>query len=362
LSQSKYELVKEGIRERISSSAWKPGDRILSERDLAAEFHVSRITVKKAVSDLLQEGLLEHIPGKRGTFVREKKRSGSSTRLIGVAIDDVRDSFGSKMLRGIEDFLWDRRFHTLICNGDRDFVKIEGYFNSLLEHNISGVVFCPVIDRAYVRNNSRILSFLRFNRLPFVLMDRFVPGTLTSYVGANHRESSKQITDYLIQAGHTRIAIAAGIECTSMAERLQGYRDSLAEAGIPFEKKLVIRSNDNLLQRNPDSDESDRMAEQIRKAGDFSCFYALNSRLLFTGIAMMLKIGRKPGSEVAIASHDEPSKHFLPYTVNIPHTMQPCYQMGWEAARILIDHIREPDAPIVQMILKSRFVEPTGSP
>ena len=62
---------------------------------------------------LVSEGVLEHIVGKKGTFVRESGNGHVYTNLIGVAIDDVRNTFGAQMLRGIEDFLWEKRFHPI---------------------------------------------------------------------------------------------------------------------------------------------------------------------------------------------------------------------------------------------------------
>ena len=358
VSQPKYEIVKQEVRRRIDNGSWRPGDLITSERDLAEELAVSRITVKHSIADLISEGLLLHIPGKRGTFVSDRKSSPPATSFIGAAIDDIRDSFGSELLRGIEDFFWDRKFHTLLCNSDRNFTKIEEYFNSLIEHEIAGVIFSPVIDHGYTKNNARLISFLQRHRLPFVLVDRYVPGILANYVGVNHRESSRQIVGELIRAGHRRILISVGLDCTSMDERLQGYRDSLEEAEIEIDESLVIRNNDSLLYHNPDRQELDRMKEQIAGAGEVSCFYALNSRLLNGGLQVLNELGMKPGIDVRIASHDEIRKAGIgDGVVEKPYAVQPCYRMGWEAARILLDHISMPEAPVVQMTLKASVVE-----
>jgi DNA-binding LacI/PurR family transcriptional regulator len=352
----KYQQAKEAIKARIGEGMWKPGARILSERDLADSLQVSRITVKRAVLDLVEEGLLEHVAGRKGTFVRAHV-AASSTRLIGVAIDDVRDTFGSSLLRGIEDYLWNRKFHLLLCNGDRNHAKIEEYFLSLMEQSIAGVLFCPVIDSGYAKNNARLISLLQKSKVPFVLMDRFVPGMLANYVGANHRESSREITRQLIRMGHRKILIGVGLKCTSMDERLQGYLDALRDAGIPANDRLIVRVNDNLLHGAPDPREMEVMADRVKAAGTFSCFYALNSRLLTAGIDVLRAGGWRIGTEVTVVSHDSDDRDLLPHPEGLPMVVQPTYEMGREAARILIDHITTPDAAIVQMVLKSRLVE-----
>jgi GntR family transcriptional regulator of arabinose operon len=351
-----YEQLKKTLKGRIETGALKPGDRILSERLLAEEHAVSRITAKKAVADLVQEGVLEHLPGRRGTFVRRRDGRPGAPRFIAVAIDDVRDSFGAEMLRGIEDFLWGKRIHTLVCNADRDFAKVEEYFQSLLSLGISGVVFAPVIDHGYARNNRRLVALLEKARLPYTLIDRSIPGLLANYAGANHEESSRLISGRLLAAGHRRILLARGLECTSMEERVEGYRNAHVEAGIAVDDRLIVSVNDNLLERDPDPGELARMAALIREAQPFTCFYALNNRLLDAGVRAMESAGIRPGEDVQVASHDKVDRPWLPCLERMPHFVEPTYQMGWEAARILVENIRTPDRAVVQVVLKSTFV------
>ncbi|PRY83480.1 GntR family transcriptional regulator [Alkalibacterium olivapovliticus] len=60
------------MRQLIVSNEWKKGNKIPSERDLADEFNVSRMTARQAVSSLVEEGLLERKRGS-GTFVASEK-------------------------------------------------------------------------------------------------------------------------------------------------------------------------------------------------------------------------------------------------------------------------------------------------
>ena len=357
MSQTKYEAVKNECRRRIDAGDWRPGEVVTSERELSQELGVSRITVKRAFADLIDEGLLTRVPGRRGTLVNDRTPARRRARFIGAAIDDIRDTFGSELLRGIEDYFWDRRIHTLLCNGDRSFAKVEEYFSSLTSHEIAGVIFAPVIDHGYARNNTRLVTFLQRHGLPFVLVDRYVPGMLANYVAANHRESSRLIVEELLRAGHRRVLIAVGLECTSMDERVQGYRDAHEEAGVRVDESLIVRGNDSLLHPAPDGEELARFADRVRHAGAFSCFYALNSRLLNAGIQVLRELGLEPGTKVRVASHDEPrAGSGASGPVVPPYAVQPAYQMGWEASRILLDHIATPRAPIVRMTLKAAVV------
>lgn len=67
-----YHQLKEILLEKIESGQWTAGDKISSEHELRKEYHISRNTVKKALDDLVAEGLLHRIQGK-GTFVSKPK-------------------------------------------------------------------------------------------------------------------------------------------------------------------------------------------------------------------------------------------------------------------------------------------------
>lgn len=65
-----YEEIVEQIRELVTSRNLQPGDRLPSERDLAARLHVSRASVREALSALEMLGLLEIRSGE-GTYIRQ---------------------------------------------------------------------------------------------------------------------------------------------------------------------------------------------------------------------------------------------------------------------------------------------------
>jgi GntR family transcriptional regulator len=64
-----YAQVARGMRERIMNGEYRPGDRLPSEAELCAMYGVSRMTVRRAVTLLAQDGVVLTENG-RGTFVR----------------------------------------------------------------------------------------------------------------------------------------------------------------------------------------------------------------------------------------------------------------------------------------------------
>ena len=67
-----YYQLKEGLREQIESGILKPHDRVPSERELEKMYQISRMTARRALSELEAEGYISRARG-RGSFIAEPK-------------------------------------------------------------------------------------------------------------------------------------------------------------------------------------------------------------------------------------------------------------------------------------------------
>lgn len=65
-----YFQLKNDLEFKIAKGIWKPGECISSERELCDVYGVSRMTIRQAIGELVQEGILKRIKGK-GTYVCE---------------------------------------------------------------------------------------------------------------------------------------------------------------------------------------------------------------------------------------------------------------------------------------------------
>ncbi|MFT7286124.1 MAG: GntR family histidine utilization transcriptional repressor [Halieaceae bacterium] len=72
MSRPRYSAIKDHIIGQIESRAWEPGDRVPSENDLASSFAVSRMTARRALQELSEEGILVRIQG-LGSFVADAR-------------------------------------------------------------------------------------------------------------------------------------------------------------------------------------------------------------------------------------------------------------------------------------------------
>jgi GntR family transcriptional regulator len=79
------EEVRRAMLARIGSGAWRPGERLSPERELAVQMSVSRGTLRQALAALEEVGALRRVPGRGGgTFVASAKVERNPSSLIGV--------------------------------------------------------------------------------------------------------------------------------------------------------------------------------------------------------------------------------------------------------------------------------------
>ncbi|MCP8617814.1 GntR family transcriptional regulator [Salirhabdus salicampi] len=84
-----YHQLEEYIKSQLDNGTFKPGDALPSEREFAERFNISRMTVRQAINNLVNEQMLYRIKGK-GTFVMEEKFEQSLKGLTSFT-EDMRD-------------------------------------------------------------------------------------------------------------------------------------------------------------------------------------------------------------------------------------------------------------------------------
>jgi len=78
-----YQAVSEAILRQIKSGELKPNERLPSESELCAIYSVGRNTIRRALSELVDDGYLKTIPG-LGTFVEDSRLTKTAEYLIGL--------------------------------------------------------------------------------------------------------------------------------------------------------------------------------------------------------------------------------------------------------------------------------------
>lgn len=115
-----------------------------------------------------------------------------------------------------------------------DFDNPESYLKLVRSNSIDGVLYSGP------RLNDSALRVLVEHGVPTVLMGA-LPGVNYPSVDIDNRSAAQRAVRHLIQLGHTHIACItnAPLSYSAAAERLQGYRDALEAANIPYNPALV---------------------------------------------------------------------------------------------------------------------------
>ena len=352
----KYSAIAAMLRKDITNELYEEGSLIPTEKEIAEQNDVSLITVKKAISVLIDEGYLERIPGKKGTFVTENKQNRDKSNLIGIAIDDVSQNFGSQILRGIEDTLEKAGYYSIICSSDRNFDKVQKYFNSLLRNDVSGIIFAPVIGENYMSQNLKILDPVIGKNIPFVLIDRGIPELSSNLVMSDHRRSGQLITEELLTRGHKKSLILYSDNCTSMIDRFSGVRDIYKKHKVTLDKKLTIHVDDNRWPFSEGESEYIQIKKKIEDAGDFTAVYGLNNRLLDIAYQIIESDRARFGKDIAYAVNDESHLNQPGEARDVLYTRQPSIEIGQKAAELLLEKILNPHGYISRIVYEDELV------
>ena len=129
----RYTAIKDHIIRRVDTSRWKAGDRVPSENELAAEFSVSRMTARRALQELGEQGILVRTQG-LGSFVADARPMSSMLQVHSIDTEiRARGRKHSAEVLTLEAIKADR--NTAVLLGlDQD----AAVFHSILLHNENG--------------------------------------------------------------------------------------------------------------------------------------------------------------------------------------------------------------------------------
>lgn len=234
--QPLYSQIYNRLVEQINSGVYPPGSKLPSEKELANEYGVSRITSKKAMDTLAVNGYISRTPG-RGTFVIKREsdsiqapESAEGSKLIGVVMEKFSSSFGGDLILGIERECTRLGYTMALRFTYHSKAAEETAIAELLELGVAGFIVMCVYDETY---NPLILK-LSLDNFPVVLVDRELSGIPLPCVATNNRLAAKSLTDALFDQGHRRLSFVVArrsFQTSTVEERSQGFAQSCAEHG-----------------------------------------------------------------------------------------------------------------------------------
>ncbi|MCU0493938.1 MAG: GntR family transcriptional regulator [Chloroflexaceae bacterium] len=250
-----YEQLYRHILHEIRQGRLKGGDQVPSEKELAEQFSVSRITSKKALEKLHQVRVIDRVRG-RGSFVAttlpelsaiEGELTGAAqasngaapaATSLGLIMPDFSDSFGAQLLRAIEACAAqaDLRVVLKLTYGRRE--EEERAIRDLVRFGVDGLIIFPVHGEYY---NADLLRLV-LDGFPVVLVDRYLRGIAAHAVYTDNVQAAIDLTSYLLERGHSHVAfLSPPAEHTSTIEdRLQGFTAACANHGLRVPSEYLL--------------------------------------------------------------------------------------------------------------------------
>jgi len=333
-------------------------------KDIARELGISPSTVsralkdhpdispetKKAVNELAEK--LNYQPNIVALSLRQSK-----TNTIGVIIPEIVHFFFSTVISGIEDVAYSAGYNVIITQSNESFSREAINIKALFNSRVDGMLISLSRETKTFDHLEGILA----KGVPMVFFDRVYDNGNSSMVIVDDLSGAKEATRHLIEQGCKRIAHLEGPPHLVISkQRLQGFMEAMNEGSMPVDQNLIIPCPLGTIEEGKMATEK-LLDSPERPDGIFA-----NSDPVAMGAMQAIKErGLKIPQDIAVIGF---SNWFYSSMMDPPLSSvdQPGFEMGQEAAKLLIRHIEvksksEIDAPAETKVLKTKLIVRTSS-
>ncbi len=248
------------LAERIRSGLYGRENPLPTERVLAADLGVHRRSVRAAIEQLVQEGLVSHRPNCRPTVEWPRQDASvavsspqspriSTSNLIALIMwhgGGPLEHAGTSQQRifwGMNEALTKVGYHAVfldigdVLRPEKEIAAQEAeHLRYIRDQGFGGAVFYPY---AYRHNRALVEEVSR--SVPMVLLDRKISGVEIDFVGVENHDSLSRIAEHLAALGHRRIMYLTGYEpIQSVQDRVMGYIDAVRGKDDPELREMVL--------------------------------------------------------------------------------------------------------------------------
>lgn len=229
-----YEQVADEIRKMIASQKVGADGFIGSEISLGQAHGVSRVTVRRAVDDLISERLLQRRPGK-GLYVR--KNEADRVKNIWFVIDNIgRESF-VQFFRAAQKTAREFNLEIHLKDGMSDTRENLRLLAELAKRkDVDGAIIVEWHKPEFYE----AVQDIKKRGIPFVVLDHYNNQTSFPCVVADNYRGGWLAAEHLYQLGHRQFAFIGNVAATTVQKRVAGYRDFLAEQGIALPMSQIM--------------------------------------------------------------------------------------------------------------------------
>ena len=276
-------------------------------------------------------------------LARNLRRSENKT--IGVLVPDTKNPFFAEVAKGVEEVCFSRGFVAVLCDTDEKPSKAISHLNTLYQQRVAGFA---VVSPGYI---TLPLQRLLDDGVPLVVIDRALSALPTDSVVSDNYGGARQAVEHLLQLGHRRIGfIVSNLEHETIQGRWGGARDAMQTAGIHIEPGLVYKFGDEL----PESGYAG--AEQLlEQEHPPTAIFAFNDLMAFGLLHYAHKHGILVPKQLSVIGFDDMmmANYSNPGLTTI---RQPKYELGHEAAEILLERVQGDTSPVTHLVLPTELV------
>ncbi|QOV39096.1 LacI family DNA-binding transcriptional regulator [Streptomyces ferrugineus] len=277
----------------------------------------------------------------------------SRTRSIGLAVSAISNPYFTEILQGVEAAALEHGYSLLIADPHDDPGHERKVVQLLHERRVDGMIVAPSADPR------DLLAYLGRHKMPTVLLDRVVDtsadgSTRFDQVCADSAEPMARLVTHLSGLGHRRIGLVAGLPgLSTTSERLTGYRDGLAAAGLVHDDRLVVHGD------SESAGAEQATAALLSLASPPTALVTANNTMTMGALRGLRDHGLSVPDDIALCCFDDFAWADL-FSPRLTAIAQPSRDIGARAVRVLLDRLASPDRPARTVRLPCAFVHRTS--
>ncbi len=273
------------------------------------------------------EQAIERLHYTANEFARGLKTNRSKT--IGIVIPELSSQFITTIITVVEDILRRSGYAIVVCDCRTDPELEFQAVQFLVNKGVDGIINMPAS-----KDGDHLRPAVEKN-LPIVLVDRMIQkyGEYVDGVMVDNALASKKAIQHFVEYGHTKIGVIGGPAGIYTSEqRLKGYREALAEHGIPMEERF-IRPSDYSLQGGYES-----IKHLLDTCKDMTAVLITNYDMTLGAVIALNELGVKFPQDLSLISFDNLvlSRVVRPTLTTIA---QPMLQIGQHAAHLVLSRL-----------------------
>lgn len=239
-----YEQIEKVIKNKITKGELKPGDQIGSHHELSKVYDVSLITVKKALSNLVKDGILYTRIGK-GTYVSEQRKTKIDLmkhKTIGLVLRDLKHPFFSMIVHSVEERAYALGYNLLLSSSSGNVEKEESQIAHFRSLGVDGLIIAS-LNLEYRAND--YIRKLHEENFPYIMVS-YMHDPDYWYVGLDQELGGYMATEHLIKLGYKSIGFVHVGKGNLLCEvRKNGYYRALMEHDIPYDSDKIFYPSKN---------------------------------------------------------------------------------------------------------------------